>query len=50
MKTKIILQIKGNGLKRNEAHFEAQLKNRMQIQRDRTKYTRKNKHKDKVDF
>ena len=32
---------------RNEMHFEVQKATRAHVFRDRTKYTRKNKHKDK---
>lgn len=34
---------------RNEMHFEVQRATRANIFRDRTKYTRKRKHKSKID-
>ena len=42
---KIKFVIKGNVIKRNEPHFQTQLRNRAHTFRDRTKYTRKSKHK-----
>ena len=46
MKDKNIIHIKVNQTKiPNEMHFEVQKKTRMNIFRDRTKYTRKRKHK-----
>lgn len=48
MADKQVIHIKVNPTKvRNELHFEVQRKNRMNIFRDRTKYTRKVKHKAK---
>ena len=44
---KIKFVIKGNTIKRNELHFEAQLRNKAHVFRDRTKYTRKTKHRNK---
>lgn len=35
--------------RRNEMHFEVQLRTHAQVFRDRTKYTRKVKHKHKLD-
>lgn len=35
---------------RNEMHFEVQKRTRAQVFRDRTKYTRKVKHKHKLDY
>lgn len=34
---------------RNEMHFDVQRRTRMNVFRDRTKYTRKKKHKNKED-
>ena len=34
---------------RNEMHFQAQLHNKAQVFKDKTKYTRKKKHKNKED-
>ena len=34
---------------RNEMHFDVQKNTRMHIFRDRTKYTRKKKHKNKIE-
>lgn len=43
---KQVIHIKVDQTKvRNEMHFEVQKKNRMQIFRNRKKYTRKQKHK-----
>ncbi len=38
------MKVKGRLLK-NEEHFQVQLKNRAHTFRDKTKYTRKEKHK-----
>ena len=35
---------------RNEMHFEVQRRTHAQVFRDRTKYTRKVKHKHKLDY
>ena len=35
---------------RNEMHFDVQLRTRAQVFRDRKKYTRKVKHKHKLDY
>lgn len=46
MKEKIILHINSNQTEKpNKFHFEVQKNNRMNIFRDRKKYTRKLKHK-----
>lgn len=42
---KITLHIKTDPIARNELHFEVQRKTRAQVFRDRTKYSRKQKHK-----
>ena len=34
---------------RNEMHFQVQLSNKAQVFKDRTKYTRKKKHKNKYE-
>ena len=44
----ITLHIDPNDLHlRNEMHFQAQLHNKCQVFKDKTKYTRKRKHKNK---
>ena len=48
MKT-ITLRIKSADA-RNEMHFEVQQRTHAQVFRDRTKYTRKVKHKHKLDY
>lgn len=48
MKQKEVLHIKVDPTKlRNEMHFDVQLNTRANVFRDRTKYTRKKKHKGK---
>lgn len=48
MKQKEVLHIKVDPTKlRNEMHFDVQLNTRANVFRDRTKYTRKRKHKGK---
>lgn len=42
---KMIITIKPNPLARNEIHFDVQKKTRANVFRDRTKYSRKEKHK-----
>ena len=50
MSDKQIIHIKVDPTKvRNELHFNIQKRNRMNIFRDRTKYTRKRKHKNMED-
>ena len=48
-KEKIVLHIKVDPIARNELHFEVQKNTRANVFRDRTKYTRKKKHKKKFD-
>ena len=47
-KEKIVIHIDPNDIVvRNEMHFDVQRKTRANVFRDRTKYTRKKKHKNK---
>jgi len=47
---RITMKIKVDQTKlRNEMHFDVQKNTRMHIFRDRTKYTRKKKHKNKIE-
>jgi len=47
---RITMKIKVDQSKlRNEMHFDVQKNTRMHIFRDRTKYTRKKKHKNKIE-
>ncbi len=47
---KIVLHINPNELTvRNELHFEVQKNTKAQVYKDKTKYTRKKKHKNKYE-
>jgi len=48
-KEKIVLHIKADTLQRNELHFHIQKNTRANVFRDKTKYTRKVKHKNRED-
>ena len=48
---KEVIKVKVNQTElRNEMHFEVQKKTRMNIFRDRTKYRRKQKHRNQTDW
>ena len=49
-KKKIVIHINPNDIVvRNEMHFEVQKRTRANVFKDRTKYTRKKKHKNQED-